>query len=1235
MNSIILKINKLFKSLLSRRAKLGPDENPWAGLSPYEDPLKTDNPLKFYGREDETVDVFKLIDENIVATLYGKSGIGKTSLLNAGVFPMLRENDYAPFSIRFTTNSNGNETFGEQIIQLLNKSFDGKNGHGSLETISVVPENHNPESEDYLWSFFARSRFLNTEGKNIFPVLVFDQFEESIRINRNQSSLLLKQIAYLANRQNMLKDTYVENEYYTYNYNFRFVISIREDDLFRLEDLLNINYLSTLRNGRYRLQNLSKESARLIVEKVGKEFILQEDMENVSERIIAVSKAKEDSLIQTNVISLVCSRLYNLVLNEGKKKITLEDTERYLSKDPFEEYYTAAIKNLSEGEKRFIETSFVSADGRRNLLPESILQRCIKSHCSLIEGETSIFHRLQSPLGESLVELIHDGLCSTVIRHREIRLEKKNKTIMALCLIILGLIGLWMLNVSIVDNFVACFLTLFSKGLFGLRYNDVLTLVELISILLFPIAIGSIVYGYEKKKMVGIIGYMLYIFPSMLYPSSFIKIIASSFFYIQKNYENIDTSDIFFGFSDNTHVFIVFSIVAILLYSINFFGRPGIKRKESYFKVLWSSLSVRIYLLALSIFLYYKSIFNTGSFIIESHDSSWGLLVIPLIALSVFGISLRSKGKKVVFWIFTVFQGGLVICSICEVYLSVSFLLSYLLITFLMLIILFKEKNTFETILKSVGSIIIISIVIFLNLGYNPIFVNIPGIYKIYPWKIVVVENDSQFGIYDAIYGDTLLIPEFKRDSTYNLYYCRILPQNLYINSIKANSVGDSSIPFPLKLTKLDTGQWMLTLRFSPNYEYAINKLAHPKVNDSTILTNKGGANLFIRLRNDISSFCISGDDAVLLSDISYLNQYEEIIKQDLSHSLHQLAINDSIMTESQIVRFIKALSRSVYMNMLKEAILKKHYNDFISWYSDYYIAVVLTSITSETGIKWSNDINYNWNLSLKSGEDTTYNYNQSNSFSVTLDGLNNNRVYAWYNLFYALCLLECNVYAPIYYSDMNKKIQDDKIVMGRLLEKTNELYNRLSSHQGILQKQSESLHNVLNNITDKNSRGENLNTEDITQILKVIIDANSSSNKVKKNVSSEMNSYSDNVITLTDSLETIVLLQANKQFENIITGTFDSLDQIIKSSPTNAYNGLLISLCQELYVIGLMRGYDMKGYADKLTVLDQAGTLPLYNFVKRTESINQRRSQLLDSIRNQIGVNNILVKQILDQITK
>ena len=58
-----------------------PTINPWKGLQPY---LDSEDDLKlhpFCGRENVVREMFDLIDNNIITTLYGKSGIGKTSLL--------------------------------------------------------------------------------------------------------------------------------------------------------------------------------------------------------------------------------------------------------------------------------------------------------------------------------------------------------------------------------------------------------------------------------------------------------------------------------------------------------------------------------------------------------------------------------------------------------------------------------------------------------------------------------------------------------------------------------------------------------------------------------------------------------------------------------------------------------------------------------------------------------------------------------------------------------------------------------------------------------------------------------------------------------------------------------------------------------------------------------------------------------------------------------------------------
>ena len=51
----------------------------------------------FFGRDKEIHDLEMLIKLNTLTLLFGKSGTGKTSLLNAGVFPALKQESFFPF----------------------------------------------------------------------------------------------------------------------------------------------------------------------------------------------------------------------------------------------------------------------------------------------------------------------------------------------------------------------------------------------------------------------------------------------------------------------------------------------------------------------------------------------------------------------------------------------------------------------------------------------------------------------------------------------------------------------------------------------------------------------------------------------------------------------------------------------------------------------------------------------------------------------------------------------------------------------------------------------------------------------------------------------------------------------------------------------------------------------------------------------------------------------------------
>ena len=60
--------------------------NPWPWLDPFTEKAEA----FFNGREDDSAALERCVVSGTATVLFGKSGLGKTSLLQAGLFPRLR-----------------------------------------------------------------------------------------------------------------------------------------------------------------------------------------------------------------------------------------------------------------------------------------------------------------------------------------------------------------------------------------------------------------------------------------------------------------------------------------------------------------------------------------------------------------------------------------------------------------------------------------------------------------------------------------------------------------------------------------------------------------------------------------------------------------------------------------------------------------------------------------------------------------------------------------------------------------------------------------------------------------------------------------------------------------------------------------------------------------------------------------------------------------------------------------
>ena len=384
-------------------------KNPWLGLASYEEPKNDGTDYEFCGRDEETIEMVRLIDNNLFVTLYGSSGIGKTSLLRAGVIPILRKKDYFPLYVRLSQEPK-EISYAEAIVRKL-QAF------GLTVTKSAEVKHHDTSDRLFLWEYFATTRFL-LEGREVYPVIILDQFEEVFREgDKAKAELLLKQIYLLLNDELEMPD----ETGWSADTNYRFVASIREDFLFVLEDSIDENSLDLYKNNRYRLRPLKPEQARQVVLVPGKECIEETAKEVVAERIIALAKRPQSNDIDTLLLSLVCAGTYD---KKSGETITLADLAVWKS-NPMEVYYKDAIKGLSASEVRYIQQHFIREDGSRRRMNGSDVKTFLgeATYNQLTQGANRLF-----TIGDKgQVELLHDQLGLAVYEERKAFEEQERK----------------------------------------------------------------------------------------------------------------------------------------------------------------------------------------------------------------------------------------------------------------------------------------------------------------------------------------------------------------------------------------------------------------------------------------------------------------------------------------------------------------------------------------------------------------------------------------------------------------------------------------------------------------------------------------------------------------------------------------------------------------------------------------------------------------------------------------
>ncbi len=233
----------------------------YPGLKPFE----RSQQAVFHGRQEDVQRLSNLILRERLVVLFAKSGIGKTSLLQAGVAPELERQDYVPILLR-------TERSDRPILESLAASLAAAPENSGRDTTGLRLDAHQT-----LWEQMKRLEF-DINGLPAAPVLIFDQFEETFTLSHQEKSRneFLNELADLANgtmpeslRSELLQgfqsgEISMETmQWWEQQPNLRIVLSIRSDFLHMIDGMSG--RIPGILKNRYQLLPLNREKARIAI----------------------------------------------------------------------------------------------------------------------------------------------------------------------------------------------------------------------------------------------------------------------------------------------------------------------------------------------------------------------------------------------------------------------------------------------------------------------------------------------------------------------------------------------------------------------------------------------------------------------------------------------------------------------------------------------------------------------------------------------------------------------------------------------------------------------------------------------------------------------------------------------------------------------------------------------------------------------------------------------------------
>lgn len=403
-------------------------------------PFEQGQELLFFGREQEETDLFRRVQLDAITVLHGSSGVGKSSLINAGLIPKLtNQTNYRSIRFRLLSEQDTQQTPNvvARIRTTLKQQFPNPEQPSFLH--QLVAE------DDSVWAQLKRIQ-ISRPAEAVPPVLlIFDQAEQLLNIKEGPLRNFKREFAEALSAH--LPDRYIKAlesqgraslsdaqlDLLQSPPNLRLLFSIRSDRIHLLDRISD--FLPGVRRNRKELRALGRDQARrAIVTPAQLEGDFRSPPFNYHpEALQAILDylTKEDELgVAGTQLQILCSRFEERILHDSNK-LEILSTDVADIEEMIRSYYEERISAIpSEAQqlqaRNFIEERLI-LDVEERSMP--LYEGAVKHDFGLTTETLALLvagHLIRTeidPKGGFVYELSHDTLIEPILRAKADRVK--------------------------------------------------------------------------------------------------------------------------------------------------------------------------------------------------------------------------------------------------------------------------------------------------------------------------------------------------------------------------------------------------------------------------------------------------------------------------------------------------------------------------------------------------------------------------------------------------------------------------------------------------------------------------------------------------------------------------------------------------------------------------------------------------------------------------------------------